>query len=85
MSAHSQKALPTVEELLEDPATSFWVKRSLALALKRDPVDAATDAAMVASVLSARAEKLLKGHFDATMDSVLPGILARLDAAAQRQ
>jgi hypothetical protein len=36
--------LPTITQVLADPAASFWLKQTLASALPRDPVDAANDA-----------------------------------------
>jgi len=33
-----------VEQVLSDPAASFWLKDALRSALARDPVDAANDA-----------------------------------------
>jgi hypothetical protein len=42
---------PRVQALLEDPATSFWLKSTLMAALERDPVDALNDALVLAEVL----------------------------------
>ena len=52
--------LPQLEEVLQDPAASFWLKRALQSALSRDPVDAANDAAVLARLLDARCRSLLK-------------------------
>ncbi len=51
---------PTVEEVLADLAASEWVKIALRTALARDPVDAANEAEVLASVLAARADSLLE-------------------------
>jgi hypothetical protein len=46
--------LPTIDEILADPAASFWLKAALRSALSRDPVDAANDADVLAHVLELR-------------------------------
>ena len=46
-----QPAVPTVEDLLKDPSTSFWLRNALTSSLLRDPVDAANDAEVLARVL----------------------------------
>ena len=51
--------LPQLEEALQDPAASFWLKRALQSALSRDPVDAANDADVLARLLDARCRSLL--------------------------
>ena len=55
------RQLSSTEEIyriLADPATSFWLKSSLRLALSRDPVDAANDAEVLARVLAQRCQEL---------------------------
>ncbi|RIA46262.1 hypothetical protein DFR49_0797 [Hephaestia caeni] len=49
-----------IEKLLEDPATSFWLKAALRAALTRDPIDAERDASTLYLVLRCRAEQALK-------------------------
>lgn len=49
----------TIEGVLADPAASFWLKDALRSALERDPVDAANDTAVLASLLDERCRKLL--------------------------
>lgn len=49
----------TVEQLLASSSTSDWLKRALQSATLRDPVDAANDAALMASVLQSRADEKL--------------------------
>lgn len=43
---------PTIDEILADPAASFWLKAALRSALSRDPVDAANDADVLSQVLN---------------------------------
>jgi hypothetical protein len=47
--------LPTVDEVLRDPSTSFWLRNALTYAIQRDCVDAANDAAFLNKLLQARA------------------------------
>jgi hypothetical protein len=47
------------EQILGDPAASFWIKEALRSALARDPVDAANDAEVLAELLSSRCGRLL--------------------------
>jgi len=44
--------LPSVNELLAAPDVSFWLKDALRSAIKRDPIDAANDAELLAAVLA---------------------------------
>lgn len=46
-----------IEAILQSPTVSFWVKDALQSALKRDPVDAANDAEMLAAILSSIADE----------------------------
>ena len=48
-----------VEQVLSDPAASFWLKDALRSALARDPVDAANDAEVLFRLLDERCHKLL--------------------------
>jgi len=48
-----------VEQVLSDPAVSFWLKDALRSALDRDPVDAANDAEVLFRLLHERCRKLL--------------------------
>jgi hypothetical protein len=50
---------PTIGQVLEDPAASFWMKGALSSALARDPVDAANDSELLARLLDARCQKVL--------------------------
>ena len=49
-----EESLPTVQDVLDDPATSVWLKVALAKALERDPVDALNDALVLAQALDNR-------------------------------
>lgn len=51
--------LPTIEDVLSNPASSSWLKSVLIAALQRDAVDAANDAALLAALLDRRADALL--------------------------
>jgi len=52
---------PRVDEVLADPAASFWLKTALRSALCRDPVDAAHDSEILARLLEERCDKILSG------------------------
>lgn len=52
--------LPTIDEILADPASSLWLKAALRSALSRDPVDAANDAEVLARVLNDHCRHLLE-------------------------
>lgn len=56
--------LPNASTILSDPAASSWLRQSLAAALERDPVDAATDAEILSEVLSGRCAALLQAPGD---------------------
>ena len=51
--------LPNIDEVLADPAASFWLKTALRSALCRDPVDAAHDSEILAQLLGQRCDALL--------------------------
>jgi hypothetical protein len=53
--------LPSIDEVLVDPAASFWLKTVLRSALGRDPVDAAHDSEILARLLEERCDKILSG------------------------
>jgi hypothetical protein len=46
--------LPSVEAVIEDPASSYWLKASVQSAIARDPVDALNDAIVLAALLDRR-------------------------------
>ena len=49
-----------VKQLMADPATSFWLRKSLTTALDRDPVDAFHDAQVLCRIVSNRAAETLE-------------------------
>jgi len=49
-----------IEQVLADPAASFWLKEALRSALTRDPVDAANDAEVLARLLDRRCQEILR-------------------------
>jgi hypothetical protein len=51
--------LPAIDDILDDPAASLWLKAALCSALSRDPVDAANDAEVLAQVLDRRCRNSL--------------------------
>jgi hypothetical protein len=55
--------LPSIEEVLRDPAASLWLRNALRAALVRDPVDAANDAEVLARLLDRRCRSILS-QFD---------------------
>jgi hypothetical protein len=56
--------LPEIEEVLADPAGSFWLKAALRSALSRDPVDAAHDSQVMARLLDRRCRQILADPLD---------------------
>jgi hypothetical protein len=52
--------MPRVEEVLNDFATSAWLKRALTTALERDPVDALHDAELLQMLLHRRCQETLQ-------------------------
>lgn len=48
----------TIESALTDPTLSYWFKDVLRSALKRDPVDAATELELLASLLNQRCDEV---------------------------
>ena len=55
--------LPSIEEVLRDPAASLWLRNALRAALVRDPVDAANDAEVLTRLLDRRCRSILS-QFD---------------------
>ncbi len=52
--------LPSVEAVIEDPASSYWLKASVQTAIQRDPVDALNDALLLAAVLDQRLREVME-------------------------
>lgn len=57
---YHQPSTPDVDEILASPSVSFWLKDALRSALQRDPVDAANDAELLASILAKRSAAALR-------------------------
>jgi hypothetical protein len=51
-----------IDLLLHSPTTSHWLRNALQSALDRDPVDAASDAALLSTILVSRADTLVQQH-----------------------
>ena len=52
--------LPSIEQVLQNQGTSFWLRDAIESSLKRDPVDAAQDAELLSSLLARRCDEILK-------------------------
>lgn len=50
-----------IQDVLNDPAASTWLKDALRGALRRDPVDAANDSAFLAELLDTQAQAAVFG------------------------
>ncbi len=61
--------IPTVDDILRDPSSSWWLKTAVATALDRDPVDAANEAEVLSRCLGARALQLLLREADSQAGS----------------
>lgn len=48
-----------IKHLIENPGTSYWLRKALTSALDRDPVDAANDAGTLARMMEMRVDALL--------------------------
>ena len=46
-----------IEDVLQDPAVTYWLKRALESSLQRDPVDALRDAEFLVALLAARCDR----------------------------
>lgn len=68
-AVHSNTSLPSIDDVLASPGTSYWLKETLASALARDPVDAANDVELLAVLLGRQADDLLAS---AVMPDILP-------------
>ena len=55
----TNRQLPSIEEVMADPACSYWLKTTLQGALNRDPVDALADAMLLTNLLQSRLDDLL--------------------------
>ena len=55
----ADRPAPTAEQLLADPSASDWLRQAVQTGLRRDPVDVAGDAQVLATVFSDRAMAIL--------------------------
>lgn len=53
------RRIPTVQEVLQSPTSSNWLKDALRSALNRDCVDASHDAEILAMILGQRCDEAL--------------------------
>lgn len=58
--AQEPDELPSIEQILADPAASKWLKAALRSGLSRDPVDAANDAEVLAKLLDRWCRQILE-------------------------
>lgn len=65
------KAETRIAAVISDPASSYWLKDALSLALDRDPIDAVNDAEALFDLLdlrtSAMFDKMLSDPLQATV------------------
>ena len=54
-----QTADQKIQTILNDPCASFWVKDAIRALLRRDALDAAIDAEVLATVFQARVDEML--------------------------
>lgn len=52
----------TVAELLDDPATSHWLRTTLIGALRRDPVQVLNEIDVLRAIIKARADAIARRH-----------------------
>jgi hypothetical protein len=50
--------LPTIEQIVADPAASYWLKDALKQAVTRDPLDALHDAITLTTILRRNVDAL---------------------------
>ncbi len=51
---NDEQGFPVLADVVDDPATSYWLKSNLESSLERDPVDALNDAILFAALLDRR-------------------------------
>ena len=52
--------IPSVEAVIEDPASSYWLKSTVRSALMRDPADALNDALLLTALLDRHLRNVLE-------------------------
>lgn len=58
MSSYAPTIVPTADEVQADFTSSFWLKNALTALQKRDPLDAARDASLLAAIMAARCDAM---------------------------
>ncbi|MBS4019988.1 MAG: hypothetical protein KGZ68_17335 [Dechloromonas sp.] len=58
-SANNDRSL-SIEAILTDPSTSFWLRDALRTASQRDPVDALNDAECLRAVLQQQLDAIVQ-------------------------
>ena len=53
-------AISEIEQILQGPETSPWLRMALTAALERDPIDAAADAAVLVKALDSLVASVLR-------------------------
>lgn len=62
--------VPDMQAVLDDPTASFWLKHAIYENLQRDPLDAASDTALLAQVMNQRADAELARSIALTAERV---------------
>lgn len=57
---YAPSRVPTPDEVLADVAASFWLKDAIRALTRRDPLDAARDAALLSEIMAARCDTMLE-------------------------
>lgn len=52
--------IPRIEDVVGDPASSYWLKENVRTAMARDPVDALNDAILLAALLDQHLREVLE-------------------------
>jgi hypothetical protein len=60
MEPIEQNSMVSLEYVMHNGATSYWLKNALSSALERDPIDSANDAELLAQLLSAHCASVLQ-------------------------
>lgn len=69
--------IPTIDEVMADPAVSHWLKDALREAMRRDCVDVVNDARLLHTLLKHRCDAILEAHTPKPLPPLFP---LRVDA-----
>ena len=61
MLGNTAEVKQEIQRVIDSNCTSFWLKDAFEVLLQRDCLDAARDAELLASLLTARAKLILEG------------------------